>query len=119
MRDFKRTFRVWDLRVSHDQLLLRSPKNESHPSNIDIIFVGVEYIGIPTMFRGLRIDAPTDDDCKAAEHALGASIAAPNRVYVLENNGHRHIIVAAGMKMYENELDIFESSLESFSGKGE
>jgi hypothetical protein len=114
MQDFKRIFRVWDACVGHDQLLVRSAKGDSHPSNIDLIFTGVKYIGIPTILRGLRIDAPTGDDCKTAEAALNKPIA-PNHIHVLESGGHRHVIVALGMKVDENELDLFESSLDHFN----
>lgn len=113
MKESKRIFRIWDFRVSHDQLLIRSPKSASEPSNIDLAFVGVEFVELPTMLKGLRVAEPTADDAKRVELALNRPVAL-NRVFVIETDGHRYAIVAAAMRVSENELDMFESSLERF-----
>jgi hypothetical protein len=42
-----RYFQVWEFRVSHQQLLLRSPHDEQHPLCIDVIFAGVDYFALP------------------------------------------------------------------------
>ena len=39
-----RTFQLWEYRVSHGSLLIRSPKGEDVAMNIDIICVGVERV---------------------------------------------------------------------------
>lgn len=113
MQEFKRNFRLWDFRVSHDQLLLRSPKNAETPKNLDVAFVGVEYIELPTRMRELRIEEPEVDDHVRAEQALGRPVPH-TQVFVIQTDDRRHIVVAAAVRFFENELDIFESSLERF-----
>ena len=56
-----RDFRLWEYRVSHDQLLLRSPQGETHWRNLDLIFVGVEYLDLPTLLRGVELRQATAD----------------------------------------------------------
>jgi hypothetical protein len=111
MQEFKRSFRLWDFRVSHDQLLLRSPKNASAPRNLDVAFVGVEYLELPTKLRELTLGAAEPDDHKKAEQVLGRLIPK-DWVFVISSDERRHLIVAAAVKVFENDLDIFESSLE-------
>lgn len=109
-----RRFRVWDYRVSHDQLLIRSPRSEHQTRNVDVLFAGVEYLELATMFEELEIAAPTNADLARvqAAHRPGVQL---DYVRVLVSKGHRYVVVAAGMEIEENELDLFESSLERFS----
>jgi hypothetical protein len=41
--------------VSHGSLLVRSPKGPDATTNVDLIFVGVEYICCPRMLRGVEL----------------------------------------------------------------
>jgi len=54
----KRSFRLWEFNVNHNQLLLRSPKKKSQPKNVDIAFVGVGYVELPTKLDGITICQP-------------------------------------------------------------
>ena len=109
-----RMFRVWEYRVSHSQLLLRSPKNDAEPENHDVIFFGVEHLDLPTSLMGIAITGG-----EAAEIAGGqnqrrkASPAA--KQFALDSGGHRYRVVAAGVREQKNKLDLFESSLDSFT----
>jgi hypothetical protein len=95
-------FQVWEFRVSHSQLLIRSPRSSEAPKNIDVVFVGVAFMEVPDIFRGLSV---REGDSSQKGHI----------VYVLTSQGQQYRIVAAGATVIENELDLFESSLESFS----
>lgn len=113
MQEFQRSFRIWDFRVSHDQLLLRSPKSASTPKNLDIAFVGVEYVELPTKMRDIKLCKAEVDEHKKIEQMLNKSVPL-DQVFILETAERRYVIVAAAVKVFENELDIFESSLERF-----
>lgn len=113
MKPINRMFRLWDFRVSHDQLLLRSPKTETTPKNVDIAFVGVEYVDLPTKVPNPVLMSPEVSDLLKAQDSLGR-IVQKNEVFVIQIGDRRHIVVAAAMKVFENDLDIFESSLERF-----
>jgi hypothetical protein len=39
-----RRFQLWEYRVSHGSLLVRSPKGPDATTNVDLVFDGVEYI---------------------------------------------------------------------------
>ena len=113
MQHFKRNFRLWDFRVSHDQLLLRSPKTAENPKNLDVAFVGVEYVELPTKLKELTVGEAGDNDFRRADQAVGSPVPR-GQVFVIESGGRRYVVVAAAVKVFENDLDIFESSLERF-----
>jgi hypothetical protein len=113
MQRFERNFRLWEYRVGHDQLLLRSPKNAKRPRNFDVAFVGVEYLELPTNMRELVIGDPEEGDYEKASAVLGKAVPR-DRVFVIQANEGRYVIVAAAITAFENDLDIFESSLERF-----
>lgn len=112
---YSRLFRLWDYNVSHNQLLLRSPRSPDVSKNIDIVFWGVQYIGIPTALAGIEIDEATTGDMQLAEQMLGRALDSSD-VRPIVSRERRYLIVASGFKVLENELDIFESSLEYFAG---
>lgn len=51
-----RRFQVWLFDVSHCQLLIRSTKDETHPTRIDLYFKAVLAMNLPTVFDVMRID---------------------------------------------------------------
>jgi hypothetical protein len=55
---FSRSFRLWMYVVSHQSLLLRSIRTELEPSRIDVAFVEVEEVYMPTSLDSLEISAP-------------------------------------------------------------
>jgi hypothetical protein len=113
----ERRFRIWDYTVSHKQMLVRSPMSpspEESSENIDIVFWGVEYIGIPSMMSGVEVRQASDEE--AASEALLGMKCDSRSLFVLSSGGGRFTVVAAGYKVLRNKLDIFESSLEYFAG---
>jgi hypothetical protein len=109
----ERDFRFWDYTVSHDQLLFRSPKTDVLAYNIDIIFWRVEYVEIPTHFSNPKMQQCDVDEVARVSRLLGKAIDIQDS-YCLVTRGQKFVIVAAGYKVLQNELDIFESSLEYF-----
>lgn len=108
---YDRKFQIWEYKVSHQQLLIRSPKSESHATNLDLIFVGVDYMALPTSMNGISIVPANEEELQFASTIAGQ----PFQVIVLETGGRRYLIKAAHFRVSENELDLFESSLESFN----
>lgn len=108
-----RKFRLWEFRVSHDQLLIRSVRSQQHPRNVDIIFEGVDYIELPTKPGDIAIDKPTREDVLHVHTSFRDDIDEKD-IYVIVAQGRRFFVVAAGMRTIENELEFYESSLEQF-----
>jgi len=103
-----RHFQLWEYKVSHGSLLVRSPRKPTIQTNIDIIFVGVEFIGTPRHFNGIDLMQGTQDDVKSAGATLGREVQA-EQVFVLISEGSRYFVVATACKLDENEGDIFDS----------
>ncbi len=112
-----RDFLVWEYQVSHSQLLLRSPKapaTDACPAfstNLDIVFLGVDYMAVPRSLKRLALDRVTAIELEAIEATLGAS-TAPHRVTILVSGSGRFPVVAASVAVSENDWDIFDSPFE-------
>jgi len=117
MQRFDRRFRIWEYWVSHSQLLLRSPgdlrcpADSSRSRNVDVIFVSVSYIELPAIMWDLELTDPTMADLQKAEQVLGEPVQ-PEHVFVIVANGRRYLVVAGGMQILENNLELMQSSLE-------
>ncbi len=117
LRAEDRQFQVWEYQVSHGQLLIRSPKSpptERAPertTNVDISFLGVEYMSVPRVLRGLVLEQATPEEVRELGALLGK---APERgaVVVLASAGRRFFVVAHSFAVSENDWDIFESPFE-------
>ncbi len=108
--DSSRRFQLWEYRVSHGALLIRSPKGPQEDTNIDVVFDGVEYIDCPRMLRGLLLMEGSAEEMRELEGAFG-EIRAADRLIVLVSGGVRHYVVASSCRVDENDWDIFESPL--------
>lgn len=105
-----RRFQLWEYRVSHGALLIRSPKGLDAEMNIDFVFTGVEYIACPRMLRGVALASATPEDMRRVAEEFGP-VVAPDQVFVLLSAGTRHLVVAASCHVSENMDDIFYSPL--------
>jgi hypothetical protein len=103
-----RIFQTWEFRVSHGQLLIRSPKTSDWPTNIDLIFAGVEYMDLPRFLRGVEVDEPNEADAAIMRERLDRQ-GTSDRIFVIKSNNRRYYVVAAALQISENEVDIFDS----------
>ena len=93
--------------MTHGSLLVRSPRGPHADKNIDIVFVGVEFLSSPGYMNGLDLDHGAQGDSARAAAEFGN--VDPKNVYVLVSAGRRHLVVAAAYEIREHEGDIFES----------
>jgi hypothetical protein len=108
-----REFKFWDYNVSHKQMLVRSPRTPDLSSNIDVVFWGVEFVEIATALIGVEIELATHAQL-AAIAARCKDIANRGNVYVVSSENKQYGVVAAGFKVLQNTLDIFDSTLLYF-----
>jgi hypothetical protein len=112
-----RVFKLWEYQVSHGQLLIRSPKSPATPSapeqltNVDLVCLGVEYLAVPRLFRGLELVSPTHEELGELEVLVGSKLE-PADVRILLSQGRRFPVVASSFTLSENDWDIFESPFE-------
>jgi hypothetical protein len=104
-----RAFQLWEYKVSHGSLLIRSPQSPGIPTNIDLVCKGVEYLAIPRHIHGLDLVEGTAEEIKALSQLLQKDIELPSKVRVIVSEGRRFPIVAAFFTISENEHDIFHS----------
>ncbi len=109
-----RRFQFWDYTVSHQQLLLRSPLSSDQATNIDIVFLGVDFLQIPSAFEGLQLSQATVQETAKVAESLNC-IDSSCRVFSLRSQNRHYYVAAAAFIIYENQLELFESSLEYFS----
>jgi hypothetical protein len=105
-----RRFQLWEYRVSHGALLIRSPRGPGIETNIDLAFSGVEYVACPRMLRGVELATVIPEDLVRMAEGFGP-VFAPDQVFVLLSAGRRHVIIAASCHISENSDDIFDSPL--------
>lgn len=103
-----RMFQTWQFRVSHGELLIRSPKGANHSTNIDLVFVGVEYMDLPRHLGEVEVHEPDEIDLSFIRERLRKQDSS-DKIFVLTSDSRRYRVVAAALKISENELGIFES----------
>lgn len=103
-----RKFQFWLYHVSHGELLVRSPRGEEHPRNVDVMFADVVYLETPRFLPDLEIDEPSEGEVARAGERLGRSVEARD-VIVLKSEGRRFLVVAASVQVVESDMDIFDS----------
>jgi hypothetical protein len=80
-------------------------------TNVDLHFVGVEYIAIPRHLDGLELLPPTPTEIRHMQSSLGKDVPS-EWIKVLASTGKRFLIVSCGFEASENDWDIFESPIE-------
>jgi|SRR5215469_2455402 len=114
----RRSFKVWEYKVSHGMLLVRSPKNLPAPErNIDIMLAGIDYFDLPGSCKTLELDDASAEDVAFVEDRLGKRVAAKN-IFVFICDSRRHVVVAAGIKVAETEMDLFQSPFDQTGSQG-
>ena len=114
----ERHFKLWDYNVSHSQLLLRSLGSAEVGKNIDVVFAGVEFLQLPLTLRGLKL---AQASAKETARVIGSltRVGESCYIYSLRSGPRRYYVAASAFKVLENDLDPFESSLESVSAAEE
>lgn len=106
-----REFKVWDYTVSHKQMVIRSLGPEEDSPNLDLHFRGVEFVRAPTVFRGLAVVSPTEQEIVEVLTLLAPKRCEPDMIWVLESGGRRHIVVAAALEISETDYPMMSTAL--------
>jgi hypothetical protein len=108
-----RYFTLYDIVVSHGQLLLRSQKTDELTSNIDIIFFDTTFIQSFSRLKGVQIKRVKNDDVSIINYGTVKKYLSydNNYLFEIESNDEKYYIAASFVKVFENQLDFAESSL--------
>lgn len=108
-----RHFKLWDYSVSHMQMLLRSPRTPDIETNIDVVFWGVEFVELPTSLLGIEIIAASSGDASDLRARLKRNVE-PGGLFRVVSSGNSYVVVASGFTVFQNMLDIFDSTVICF-----
>ena len=108
----ERKFQLWEYKVSHGSVLIRSPRRSGEKSNIDIVLVGVEYLALPRHLGQVELSMPTDSEVEELSVALGKPVSR-DKVTVFLSGSRRFLTVSSGVQVTESETDIFDSPFDS------
>jgi hypothetical protein len=109
-----RYFILYDIIVSHGQLLLRSQKTNEFKNNVDVIFFGAVYIQSFARLKGLKIKRLDNDIDKISYKAVKSYLEYENNhLFEIESSGEKYYIAASFVRVFENSLDFEESSLKA------
>lgn len=100
-----RDFQLWHFTVSHGHLLIRSPMDDQHSTNIDIWFRNVLYVSAPRFLQQIDLEEPSQEEVER----LKSVVARPIERYivtVVSSGSQRHYVVSRDMSIEENELNI-------------
>ncbi|MFC4230614.1 hypothetical protein ACFOW1_01840 [Parasediminibacterium paludis] len=106
-----RYFTLFDINVSHGQLLIRSQKN-GNAYNIDIVFFGTTYMQVNNRLSKISIKLIESKDNPIAYNTVKEYLTYKNsNLFQLESNGEVYYIIASFVRVFENELSFNETSL--------
>lgn len=54
-----RVFKLWEYKLTHSQILIRSTKGNTENTRIDVVFKDVHEINMPTSIEGLHVEVST------------------------------------------------------------
>jgi hypothetical protein len=103
-----RQFQLWEYRVSHGSLLIRSPAGPGIETSVDIVCVGVEYIAAPSYLGEVVFSDATSSEMQMLSSMLRKPVSS-SQVWVLEGLFGRCLLVAVALIVKEHLGDIFES----------
>jgi hypothetical protein len=103
-----RKFRIWSYTVSHNILIIRSPLSYKDADNfnpllsynIDIEFIGVTYLDIPTRLNGFEIK---EAEKNIPDKILDQFNLTGGRIFEIISETKRYYIIAGGFCIGKNK----------------
>jgi len=112
-----RYFTVFDYSVSHGQLLLRSDKIKGYKENIDIIFYDTTFVQLFTMLYGVSISLADKKEIITYNSVREYFSYDNKNLFEIESKGEKYYIAASFVRVFENQLEFNESSINVEGGK--
>ncbi len=100
---FDRKFQIWLYSASHGQLLLRSTKDETHATQVDVLFKGTALIHIPVFFSGLTISEISESEFRSLKLSTGLYPIGDRKCLKLEGDDWEGVIVAGYVGWLEED----------------
>ena len=107
---FDRKFKVWLFLLGHSQLLLRSTKDEHHPTQVDVLFKDVGLMQIPVYFSKLIISEMNEKDFQLLGLSTGSLPPIDQKFFRLEGDNWQGVVVAGYVGWLEEDAPHFADS---------
>lgn len=101
-----RAFQLWSYTVGHRELLLRSTKDAGLATRVDVLFVNVEAINIPTTMP--RIDIVEADERERVARSI--VLKKDQKLWLVRGRGYEGHVIGGGMASYEDEKEYNDPS---------
>lgn len=105
----ERRFQLWDYTVGMARLLLRSTKNETFTTRIDVLFQNVKAMQLPTSLDGLVVTEADDELAKRIASETGI-LREESHFFAIETARGVGYVVAGVMVSREDEGEYFDPS---------
>jgi hypothetical protein len=102
-----RKFQLWRYTVGLRQLLLRSVKSDQEGTRIDILFMGVQHICIPTTIEDIAIDEVEPDSIPAWLRTLLSNVPYVGKVFLVSGNHGTGYVVAGVLAHHEDDGEFY------------
>jgi hypothetical protein len=102
----ERVFQVWAYTIGLGRLLLRSTKNESFGTRVDVLFQNVKAMKLPTVLDGLVVTIAVAGAASEITDATGLLPDDETVFFALDSSTGRGYVVAEA----EDEGEYFEPS---------
>ena len=105
-----REFQLWEYRVSHGMLLIRSPQSVTHAQNCDVTFAGVQYVALPRHLGSISIaEERSPEQLIALGLLLGREPYSSDKIFVVRALSNDYIVIAANCMIRLTDHDLFET----------
>ena len=109
--DFQeRVFQLWAYTVSMGRLLLRSTKNETFLTRVEVLFQNVKAVRLPTVLEGLVVSEADPGLVQQIEAETGLTRDDGTHFFCLRTSHGVGYVVAGVVVSEEDEGEYFEPS---------
>ena len=98
-----RRFQIWDYRVGHSQLLLRSIRGTNFPTRIDVLFKNVSAINLCATLDGLMISEAAEEELASITMPAAENVRENRRRYIVRASNFVGNVIAGVVAWHEDE----------------
>jgi len=114
--ELKGVFHLIDISVSFGLVLIRNVEydfDKLEPYNTDIIFGGVVYMELDTIFTDITISQGDNNDVEYFKQRSNSESIDSKNIFTLESKGKKFYIVAHSFSIESNNFDFYKTSLKA------
>jgi len=109
-----RRFSVWRYEIGHGTLLFRSVRDDSHPTRVDVVVVGVAALKLPTDLVGLVLreasGSARDSALRGANLPAAAMSNGELRVFLIGAGEVIGYVIGLNAESHEDQGSYFDPS---------